>query len=178
MTIAILPAIDWTLTATDAAPAAVVLGAVAVQRCLWRVTWLAIVVRLPGTLALEACHLLCGQLLGAWPTGVSVWPQRIEGGWRLGQVGFRRLHLFNALPVAIAPLLLLLPAFWAMKHVGTTLDWPDALACLGWTYVSAQCLQSCWPSPTDMAYAWRSLMWFVFLAAVVGISYAGLRGWL
>ena len=79
---------------------------------------------LPATVAHEAAHFLLGVVFGAQPVGFSIWPRRVPGTNRyiLGHVSFADLSWWKKLPVAIAPLLLLLPlGCWPSKE-----DWVQA----------------------------------------------------
>ncbi|MCD5364578.1 hypothetical protein LQT98_23165, partial [Chromobacterium aquaticum] len=75
--------------------------------------WPYVALSLPGTVLHELCHFLVGWLLRARPSRFSVWPRRNGRQLTLGQVGFSRLTWWNALPIGIAPLLLL-PLGWGL----------------------------------------------------------------
>lgn len=74
--------------------------------------WVYSILSLPGTLAHEAAHFVVGLLLNARPAGffggLTLIPKRENNGWTLGSVSFYNINSFNALPVALAPMLLLL----------------------------------------------------------------------
>jgi hypothetical protein len=52
----------------------------------------------------ELAHFVMALLLGGKPSGLSLWPRREGGGWRLGSVT-ARATLLSAAPTALAPLL-------------------------------------------------------------------------
>lgn len=87
----------------------------ALQRVVARFGMLAYAVfALPGTLAHEGAHWLLAQLLFAKPSFPTLWPERTAGGWRLGSVAFNA-GWWRAVPIAMAPLLLLPLAAWWMS---------------------------------------------------------------
>lgn len=67
--------------------------------------WVA-VISLPGTFMHEALHGLVGLVLFAKPRSFSIVPKRQGDTWMLGSVGFTNLNIWNAAPVAFAPLLM------------------------------------------------------------------------
>jgi len=63
---------------------------------------------LPGTLAHELAHFLLGLILFAKPVGFSLIPKRTsETGFTMGSVNFTNINAINAIPIAIAPILLI-----------------------------------------------------------------------
>ena len=121
----------------------------------------------PGVLMHESMHLIVGLVLLAKPVSFNLIPHRTANSWQFGSVSFRGLNLFNAAPVAYAPLLLLgiawllfnhwmLPMFLAQRY----LEW------LLSGYLIACALFSSLPSTTDIKVGGRStLCW-----AVIGIG--------
>lgn len=67
---------------------------------------------LPATLMHELLHAGVGGLLMAQPYSFSLWPQAQGKSWRLGEVRFRHLRFYNALPVALAPTLICPPLLY------------------------------------------------------------------
>lgn len=74
--------------------------------------WLAMLINLPGTFLHECAHFLVGLLLWAKPVRFSLLPKKSGDCYVMGQVGFANLRFYNALPSALAPLLLLFLAFY------------------------------------------------------------------
>lgn len=67
---------------------------------------------LPGTIAHEYIgHWFVARVLGAQPTFPSIIPKRDGDVWRLGSVNFVP-SLFNRIPIALAPFLLLPVGIW------------------------------------------------------------------
>lgn len=115
----------------------------------------------------EACHWTCGLLLCARPTSMSLWPKRQGDSWVLGSVSFRTLTIWNAAPVAFAPLVMLplgglVFQYWMVPSFldGAYLTW-----LLG-GYVVACCFFACIPSSTDIRVGAASALMY----SVIGYS--------
>ena len=113
--------------------------------------WRFAVVSLVGTFLHELAHFVVGAVTGAKPVSFRIFPQRTEQGWTLGSVTFENMTLFNAAPVALAPLLLLalaplLGLYWAAPAAQSA-NWSTWLLA---TYVCANALDAGWPSSTDI----------------------------
>lgn len=113
--------------------------------------WRMALVSLPGTWLHEVAHWITGLLLGAKPVSFSLWPRKDEHTWVLGSVGFQRMNIWNAAPVALAPLMLFGLGWLAFEHLlqpsfeqGRYGIW----VLLG--YPVAACLYSGTPSSTDL----------------------------
>lgn len=105
---------------------------------------------LVGTAGHEFLHFAVGFVLCARPVSISVWPRREGDRWALGSVGFRNVGLFNAAPVAFAPLLLLW-AGWALFQYGVLPAFQEGryLTWAALCYGVACCLFSFSPSSAD-----------------------------
>ncbi len=121
--------------------------------------WRLALLGLWGTILHEAMHLLTGIVLGAKPTSVNLLPRRTENGWILGSVSFSRLTIWNAAPVAFAPLGLLGIAWLLYQHwmlpafaAGVFTEWIFA------GYIVACAIFSCCPSTTDIKVGMVSVL--------------------
>jgi len=74
---------------------------------------LMVLFRLPSTFIHESCHLIMALLTFSGPTSFSIIPHRHEDMWTLGSVECNRINFFSAVPVALAPAIICLPASWA-----------------------------------------------------------------
>lgn len=109
------------------------------------------VLSLAGTIGHEFLHAAVGWVLRAQPTSFSFVPKKSGDTWVLGSVGFTNINLWNAAPVAFAPLLLAGLAWLAFAH------WTQPAFAAGeyvsWLisgYVIASSLFACVPSSTDL----------------------------
>ena len=120
---------------------------------------------LAGVTLHELSHLLAGILLGARPGGFSLIPHRDGRFWRLGRVGFGKITAVNAVPVALAPLGLVVLAYWVARH---WFDWygRSPIAILALYAVLYVMLYNALPSRQDLRVACnlRSLILYSLLA--------------
>ena len=127
-------------------------------------TWKMASLSLPGTLLHEIMHCGVGFLFGARPVSMDLIPRRINDRWVLGSVSFARITIFNAAPIAFAPLLMIPLAWWLFQHwmlpaflVGHYGEWILAGYLLGCGVFS------CLPSWIDIKLgATSALMWTGF----------------
>lgn len=75
-----------------------------------------VLARLPSTICHETMHLLVSLLTFAKPTGFSILPHRVADGWSLGSVTCSNLGTWSAFPVAMAPLLNVVPAYYFLSR--------------------------------------------------------------
>ena len=79
--------------------------------------WMSALVNVPGTLLHETMHFLVGGFLNAQPCNFTILPRRgLEGEYVMGSVGFRNITFYNAVPAALAPLLLLPLGFYFNRY--------------------------------------------------------------
>jgi len=75
------------------------------------------IVNFPGVFLHELMHYIVALVLNGKPTRFSVFPQQIQdGGWAAGYVLFSNVRWYNAMPMGLAPLLILLAA-WNLHRV-------------------------------------------------------------
>jgi hypothetical protein len=146
-----------------------VVAAIVLIHAARRWVWLYALLVLPGTALHEFAHWLVGLPFGARPTRLRLVPVRSgPQRWSLAAVGFRRVTWFNALPIALAPLLLA-PLAWL--GYGFALGQPES-HWLHWValYLATVAALSCLPSLADLRLAWSrpaGLVLYGLLLAVV-----------
>lgn len=83
----------------------------------YRSMWLSSLVNIPGTILHESMHYLVGLALNAKPCNFTILPTRGEdGNYVMGSVGFRNVTFYNAVPSAMAPLMLLPIGFYINRY--------------------------------------------------------------
>lgn len=73
--------------------------------------FIGIMVDFIGTFLHELAHFTMALLLNGQPVSFSLIPRRSESGWTLGKVASQNITWYNAIPIAMAPLFLLILAF-------------------------------------------------------------------
>ena len=80
-------------------------------------------INIPGTLLHELMHFLIGLIFNAKPRNFTVVPHRDDsGGYVMGSVGFANITFYNAVPSALAPLLLLPIGFYVNRYMLPMID--------------------------------------------------------
>ncbi len=84
----------------------------------YRSLWLSALVNIPGTILHEFMHYWVGLILNARPVNFTLWPKRdLNGYYVMGSVGFQNVTYYNAVPAAMAPLLLLPLGFYINRYI-------------------------------------------------------------
>ena len=88
------------------------------NRATYQSLWLCALINIPGTLLHELMHWLVGGFMNARPCNFTIIPKRdASGSYVMGSVGFRNIGFYNAIPAALAPLLLLPIGFYINRYV-------------------------------------------------------------
>lgn len=124
---------------------------------------------LAGTICHELSHVIMGFLTGARPGAFTVIPKRKGRHWELGSVTLNRLRWYNAIPAALAPLLIILipfgVAWWRTRDPHWRYDAHDILL----AFLLAPQFLSFLPSKDDWriaAHGWPLLLILAFLACL------------
>ena len=123
----------------------------------YRSMFLAAITNIPGTFFHELMHFTVGLLLYAKPTTFCLFPKKVGDGYVMGSVGFRNIKFYNAVPSALAPLLLLVIAYYLDKmflQVTSITNWGYLLYILLQTIL----IENSIPSPADLRIARRSVL--------------------
>lgn len=114
--------------------------------------WLCALINIPGTFLHETLHFLTGFILNSRPSGYSIFPKRSSGGYTLGNVSHKHITFYNALPTALAPLLLLVVGFyfnrWYFANVHISY-----LNYIGYILLQTIFIENAIPSKTDFKVA-------------------------
>lgn len=70
-----------------------------------------------GTFFHELAHFTIGLFMMAQPINFSIFPKNENGQLVLGSVGFLNVRFFNAIPIGLAPLVLLIPIMYIPYYV-------------------------------------------------------------
>ena len=126
--------------------------------------WPYAMLALPGTIAHEFAHYLVALVLRASPSFPTLLPQSTAHGWRLGSVTFRA-GFVRALPIALAPTVLLpLALWWMATFMAPTTGGVHYLH----AWVAAALVSASLPSSADFKLALPALA----VIAVAALAYA------
>jgi hypothetical protein len=123
-------------------------------------------INIPGTFLHETAHFLVGFFLNARPTSFTLFPRRSGDAYVMGSVGFKNIKFYNALPSAMAPLLLLVVGFyfnrWFFVNVNLNI----------WNYFAYVVLQTiiienALPSSTDFKVAFSNVFGVLFYGILI-----------
>lgn len=88
------------------------------KNATYRSLFMSALINIPGTLLHELMHFVVGLFLNARPCNFNLIPRRGEnGGYVMGSVGFTNVTFYNAVPAALAPLLLLPIGFYINRYL-------------------------------------------------------------
>ena len=88
-----------------------------IKNSTYRSLWASALVNILGTVLHELMHYVVGLIMNAKPCNFTIFPRRAENGvYVMGSVGFRNVTFYNALPSAMAPILLLFIGFYINRY--------------------------------------------------------------
>ena len=123
------------------------------------------VVNLFGTILHELSHFFIGLFLNAYPTQFNLFPKKIGDSYVVGSVGFRNITFYNALPSAMAPLLLLIAGYyfnvWFFANVKITY-----LSYISYIFLQTVIIENAVPSPQDFKVAFSQPLGLLMYGAL------------
>lgn len=134
----------------------------------YRSMFWAAVINIPGTLLHEFMHFIIGLMLNARPCNFTLWPKRSLEGYVMGSVSFRNMTFYNAVPAALAPLLLLPIGFYANRYLLPEMK-PTLVNCILYILVQTIIIENAMPSKADFKVAGMYKSGVIFYS-VIGIA--------
>jgi len=126
-----------------------------------------------GTVFHELAHYVIGKILLAKPVNFSLVPHKIEERgekyYVLGHVNFSNLNWFNSLPVAMAPLLLLIIASYIENNYWKLFEYSFWNFML-FTYLLIVFILNAIPSRQDYKVAFSSVFGLLFWTTIIVVS--------
>lgn len=123
------------------------------KNATYRSLWISALVNIPGTLLHELMHFFVGAFLNARPCNFTVLPRRnIDGDYVMGSVGFQNITFYNAVPAALAPLLLLPIGFYLNRYFLPNMD-PTLFNYILYVLLQTIIVENAIPSRTDFNVA-------------------------
>lgn len=134
----------------------------------YRSIWGAALINIPGTLLHELMHFMIGLMLNAHPCNFTIWPKRSLEGYVMGSVSFRNVTFYNAVPSALAPLLLLPIGFYINRYLLPEMN-PTLVNCILYILLQTVIIENAMPSKADFRVAGMYKSGVIFYA-IVGIA--------
>ena len=132
--------------------------------------WMSALVNVPGTLLHETMHFLVGGFLNARPCNFTILPRRnLAGDYVMGSVGFQNITFYNAVPAALAPLLLLPIGFYLNRYFLPLMQ-PTLLNYVLYVLLQTIIVENAIPSRTDFNVAGKffsGVVLYIVLAAAL-----------
>ena len=132
----------------------------------YRSMWLSALVNIPGTILHEMMHFIVGLFLNARPCNFTVFPRRgDDGNYVMGSVGFRNVTFYNAVPSAMAPLLLLPIGFYLNRYFLPIMQ-PTFINYVLYVLLQTIIIENAIPSKADFRVAgmyWSGVAIYIFV---------------
>ena len=126
-------------------------------------------INIPGTVLHEAMHFFVGLFFNARPRNFSLLPHRDDnGGYVMGSVSFSNVTAYNAVPAALAPLLLLPIGFYANRYVLPEIP-PTFVNYVLYILLQTIIIENAIPSSTDFKVARMFFSGIVMYTVLAGI---------
>ncbi len=110
-------------------------------------------INIPGTILHELMHFLIGLVMNAKPCNFSLIPKRnMDGNYVMGSVGFTNITFYNAVPSALAPLLLLPIGFYINRYILPVIT-PSFVNYTLYVLLQTIIIENSMPSSTDFKVA-------------------------
>ena len=123
-------------------------------------------INIPGTILHEFMHFIVGLVFNAHPKNFSIIPKRGNGGYVMGSVSFANIKFYNAVPAALAPVLLLPVGFYANRYLLPLIQ-PNFVNYVLYVLLQTIIIENAMPSATDFKVA---KMYFTGVVLYVGLA--------
>lgn len=134
----------------------------------YRSMFWAAIINIFGTLLHELMHFIVGLVLNARPCNFTIFPKRNLEGYVMGSVSFRNITFYNAVPSALAPLLLLPLGFYINRYFLPEMK-PTLINCILYILGQTIIIENAMPSKADFKIA-RMFISGVIFYLIVGIA--------
>lgn len=125
---------------------------------------------LPSTIIHEFLHFIVGFITFGKPTSFSVFPKKDENGnYVLGQVQFKNIAFYNAIPTALAPILMFGILYYIDKIYWGFFE-KDLLYFLLYAYINFTFISSGIPSGQDFKVAFGNffgILFYIFIFSLL-----------
>jgi len=119
-----------------------------------------------GTFFHELAHLIASAFLNGKPTKISLLPQKMEGGYTLGYIESSNVTWYNALPISLAPLSLLVLAYYININFFLYFE-ENTLTYILYIYLQVSLIDSSIPSSQDFKVAFSNIGFIVYFIGAI-----------
>jgi hypothetical protein len=138
------------------------------KNATYRFPFIGITLNLVGTLLHELAHFFIALVLNGRPTSFTILPRRQGDMWVFGSVEITNSQWYNALPIAMAPLLLFLAAYFLDRwYIAMPIEktlWSD----FGYLMALVILVENAIPSTQDFKVAFSKIFGVLFFSALFG----------
>lgn len=147
------------------------------QRKFYRNIFTAWMFDVIGVFFHEVAHFIVGVVFGARPFAFSIIPQKTPNGYMMGHVKFANIKWYNAVPTALAPILLIVLAFFIDQYYFIWID-KTILSYIGYLFLLIITITSAMPSSQDFRVARSSFFGILFYITIiyVGVYFIFIKG--
>ncbi|MDO4161636.1 MAG: hypothetical protein Q4D80_01350 [Pseudomonadota bacterium] len=152
----------------------IVVAVMSLKRIASKSMFLTVFINLPGTTLHECAHFIVGLILNAKPVRFSLIPKRKDDHYVTGQVCFSNIKFYNAFPSAMAPLSLLILAYFLDQRMFEVIKL-NCATYLFYVFLLTVIIENAIPSHEDFRQGFRFVSGVVLYAfliiAVVALFY-------
>ncbi|MGD9637655.1 MAG: hypothetical protein AB7U85_01180 [Alphaproteobacteria bacterium] len=134
---------------------ALVIFLIRIKYATYKNMWLLALVNIFGTFLHELCHFVIGTITNARPIDFEILPKKAGPGfYTMGSVSFENIKYYNAVPSAMAPLLLLPFGFWLNQNLNLLME-PNFKNYILYVLMQTIIIENAIPSRTDFRIAFK-----------------------
>lgn len=138
------------------------------KNATYRSMFMCALVNIPGTLLHELMHFSVGLFMNARPCNFTLFPRRGEDGrYVMGSVGFTNITFYNAVPAAMAPLLLLPIGFYINRYILPQIE-PTFINYILYVFLQTVIIENAMPSGADFRVAKKYFLGVVMYGVLFG----------
>lgn len=136
------------------------------KNATYKSMFLCALINIPGTILHELMHFVVGLIFNACPKNFSIIPKKGNGGYVMGSVCFANIKFYNAIPAAMAPVLLLPVGFYVNRYLLPLIQ-PNFINYVLYVLLQTIIIENAMPSATDFKVA---KMYFTGVVLYVGLA--------
>lgn len=133
----------------------------------YHIPFIGIIINIVGTFLHEISHYLVALFFNGQPIGFSLFPKRHATGWILGSVEVSNSRWYNAVPVAMAPLLLFVAAYYLDQWYSLLPLEKNLFSDMGYLIILVVLIENAIPSLQDFKVAFSHKVGLIVYSSVI-----------